>query len=111
MVGSVRVDPSARISDARSADGRLSKLSSYGEAYMNCTSFARWSAGVGMAIGVIAACGGGHAGGGGGNGPSGFGCSQSVAGQQTCYVYRNLTSAQDSSVRSACSAGGGSVVT
>jgi hypothetical protein len=55
-------------------------------------------------------CGGGSSSG-DGNGPTGFGCSQSIAGNQFCYVYNNLTASEDMMERQACTSGGGSVVT
>jgi hypothetical protein len=54
------------------------------------------------------ACGGGSSSGGG---TTGFGCSQSIAGNQFCYVYTNLTSSEQTQEQQACTMGGGSVVT
>jgi hypothetical protein len=55
------------------------------------------------------ACGGGGSSSSGST--TGFGCSQTIVGNQFCYVYTNLSSAQQMQEQQACTSGGGSVVT
>jgi hypothetical protein len=63
---------------------------------------------------ITAGCGGGDSsssGSGGSGQTTGFGCSLSLAGNQFCYVYTNLTSSQQMMEQQACTGQSGTVVT
>jgi hypothetical protein len=70
--------------------------------------FAIAALGAGAVLGSSAT---GCSGGSSSSGATGFGCSQSIAGNQFCYVYTNLSSQQQTSEQQGCTNGGGTVVT